>query len=463
VPNTVTYNGVTISATGTGAATQMWDVPYNTCTSTSTPVSPNSILLGGKWQAISGTPTSFTYTINFSQPVNNINLLMAAANGTIGQSPESFTFTSNGGTISISSTNNCFSTINGNKITANEGGVATIGGAGTFLISAQTPFTQLTVDGPGGLGGTLMSIDCSTVIPQQANTLGCVYYHNSQGTYLYNVATNNSTITNLPADQIQSFDDTHTSTKYWRGNRVNTVREWNPATNPNTLNLNRTISMFTGYAQFYYLQAINNSTLLTLLTNATSDSNGNLIGTLASVDITGNTVTSAQITPLFNILSTSFGNGAMLLTLTNKLLFIGTRFISNNTQIQWFLRQYSYPDGAIEAEITLPYVAPISAGYNSILGLFESGGEIFLSRSPVPMTTTEIYKININSPYPITPVWTNISFGSAGYNSSINCNTVALNGAPPAPSSSPSPTPSLTPPVSPNVGVNTIYKYLDIL
>jgi hypothetical protein len=28
---------------------------------------------------------------------------------------------------------------------------------------------------------------------------------------------------------------------------------------------------------------------------------------------------------------------------------------------------------------------------------------------------------------------------------------------------SPTPTPSLTPPVSPNVGVNTIYKYLDIL
>jgi hypothetical protein len=75
------------------------------------------------------------------------------------------------------------------------------------------------------------------------------------------------------------------------------------------------------------------------------------------------------------------------------------------------------------------------------------------------MTTTGIYKINVNSPYPFTPVWTNIPFGSAGYNSSINCNTVALNPAP----SPPAPTPSLTPPVSPNVGVNSIYKYLDIL
>jgi hypothetical protein len=467
-PNTVTYNGVTISATGTGLAENMWAYWYYNTTSACSNIQfvpCQGVGLGANpfIPGFSGPEYNFYYTMNFSQPVNNIKVIMSAMNGTPGFTPiETFTFTSNGGNVSISSNNNCYSIINGNMITANEGGVATPGGQGTFLISAQTPFNELTVVGPGGLGGTIMGVDCSTIVPYQFNTLGCVYYHNSQGTYLYNVATNNSTITNLPADQFQSFDDTHTSTKYWRGNRVNTIREWSPATNPDILNLDRTISMSTGYASFYYLQAINNTTLLTLLTNNTSDSNGNLISTLARVNITSNTVTSAQITPLFNILSTSLGNGTMLLTSTNKLLFIGTRFISNNTQIQWFLRQYSYPDGAIEAEITLPYVAPISAGYNQLIGLFESGGNIFLSKSPVSGNTTDIYQININSPYPITPVWNNISFNSFGYNSSINCNTVALN-VPSIPSPSPSPTPSLTPPVSPNVGVNTIYKYLDIL
>jgi hypothetical protein len=193
VPNTVTYSNITISATGTGAATQMWDVSYNTCTTNSTPVSPNSILLGQKTYANPQPPTNFSYTMNFSQAVNNVGLLMAAANGNVGQSPESFTFTSNGGTVSISSNNNCFSTISGNTITANEGGVATGGGAGTFLISAQNPFTQLTVTGPGGLGGTLMSIDCENLfaapivtpsptpsptpsISPGTNTLGCVYF-----------------------------------------------------------------------------------------------------------------------------------------------------------------------------------------------------------------------------------------------------------------------------------------------
>ena len=330
-----------------------------------------------------------------------------------------------------------------------------------YEINLNSPYilTQVWDDASKRAFYTNSSINCNTVAlnTQPVTDLGCVYYHTSQGTYLYNVATNNSIITTLPVDALQTFDDTHTLTKYWRGNRINAVREWVPSNVPNALTLNRTIDFNTGYANFYYLQAINNTTLLTLFTNNTSDQNGNLISTLASVDVTGNTVTSAQITPLFNIPSTSLGAGAMLLTSTNKLLFIGTRFNPSNNELISYLRQYSYPDGTLETEVDLSSLGAI--GVNSIFGLFESGGEIFLSQSPIPINATNIYKININSPYLITPVWTNIPFGSAGYNSSINCNTVALNPAP----SPPAPTPSLTPPVSPNVGVNTIYKYLDIL
>lgn len=169
-PNTVTYNGVTISATGTGLAENMWAYWYSPL-SFSCPnnqyVPCQGVGLGGNpfIPGLSGANYNFSYTMNFSQAVNNIKVIMAAMNGTPGFTPiETFTFTSNGGNIVISSTNNCFSAINGNTITSNEGGVATPGGAGTFLISAQTPFTQLTVTGPGGLGGTIMGVDCSTII-----------------------------------------------------------------------------------------------------------------------------------------------------------------------------------------------------------------------------------------------------------------------------------------------------------
>jgi hypothetical protein len=169
-PNTVTYNGITISATGTGLAESMWAYWYSPL-SFSCPnnqyVPCQGVGLGANpfIPGLSGANYNFSYTMNFSQAVNNIKVIMAAMNGTPGFVPiETFTFTSNGGNIVISSTNNCFSTINGNTITSNEGGVATPGGAGTFLISAQTPFTQLTVTGPGGLGGTIMGVDCSTII-----------------------------------------------------------------------------------------------------------------------------------------------------------------------------------------------------------------------------------------------------------------------------------------------------------
>jgi hypothetical protein len=487
VPNTVTYNGITISATGAGAATQMWDIPYNTCTLTSTPVSPNSILLGNKWQSISGTPTNFSYTMNFSQAVNNINLLMAAANGTIGQSPESFTFTSNGGTVSISSNNNCFSLINGNTITANEQGVATIGGAGTFQISAPTPFTQLTLTGPGGLGGTLMSIDCTNLLPAQivspsptptptpsissgTPTLGCVYYNNSNGLQGYNVLTNTSfgpiTMPNLGA--VYSQNDTHTLTKYWKSNNTNLLQEWIPTNNPTTLAFNRNISLNTGYVSIYYASAINDTTLLAV---GTMVSQGGTLGfvdaTLIRIDITNNTVTPTQVTPLFAMGATtgqtSLGFGSMLLTSTNKILFVATRL--NNNISTTVIYQYSYPDGALERIIDLSTVV-VGSGYGQYVKLFESNGNIYFAYNAQPtLVPSTIYQINPNSPFNITQVAT-IPGLNQGFNSSTNCNTVnfSIDPAPsPSPNISPSPTPSLTPPVSPNVGVNTIYKYLDIL
>jgi hypothetical protein len=489
VPNTVTYSEITISATGTGAATQMWDVPYNTCNViNSTPVSPNSILLGGKWQASPGTPTSFTYIMNFSQPVNNIRLLMAAMNGTPVSSPgESFTFTSNGGNVTVSSTNNCFSTISGNTITANEGGVATPGGAGTFLISSQTPFTQLTVTGPGGLGGTVMSIDCENLfaapivtppptpptpsISPGTNILGCVYFTKNTNSYLYDVINNISTPVTIPG--IFATNETHTLNKYWRINSTtNEIKEWDSTSTPNVLTLNRTI-LVTGLTGTGVIMwdpiAINNTTLLVPITQLVPPTaNTALVGsyknTMTLLDITTNTVGPAQRTSLFDVYAPAGNLDATLLTTNNKLITIGRRGVNGVFPGIYYLSQYSYPDGTLELDIDISSYLPNTTNPHYQLSLFQSNnGKLYLHVWAQNISnTSNIYEINLNYPYNWILLRNDNSQWGGYFNSSLNCNTVALN-QPPQPSMSPTPTPSLTPPVSPNVGVNTIYKYLDIL
>ena len=673
VPNTVTYNGITISASGTGAVTQMWDTGYPTCTNTTTPVGPNSIYLGSKWQAPQTYPTAFVYTMTFSQPVNNLKFIMAAMNNYFGTS-ESFTFTSNGGNVLISSTNNCYSLISGNTITANQDS-SNIAGAGTFLITSQNAFTTLTVTGPGGLGGTNMSVDCATVIsapgispsptptpsisppcipcslpevtlgtqtwtacnldvstyrngdiipqvqnptqwmslttgawcyydnnpingctygklynwyavndprglapdgyhiPTEAeinilqqylggssvaggklkstgtlqagtglwqspntgatnetrwtslpggaregatggnaisldglywtsspnsnpspsflpfavyydtfhsntlldlksyyktsgysvrliknlNPLGCVYYSANNNTYNYNPITNVSTQVTLPTDTFTSFAETHTSTKYWKGNQTSTIKEWIPTNNPTTLALNRTItvsgitSMFGNY--FTFLQAINDTTLLSTIANSQTTPAGNFKNTLIRLDITNNTLTATQITTMFDIYAPA-GLDSILLTSTNKLITIGRRNTPTAQNVT-YLSQYSYPAGVLEADID---ISSTVLATNTQRYLFESNGNLFVSIQ-FPNPTSTIYSINLNSPYTLTPVYTNMNLLGATFNSSINCNTVNLNTSVPIPSLTPTPTPS--PSTSPKA-FRTIYKYLDI-
>jgi hypothetical protein len=307
-------------------------------------------------------------------------------------------------------------------------------------------------------------------------------------TYLYNVNNNTSSSVTLPVDQqpnpsIQAITDTHTSTKYWRGNRWGTIKEWNTTSTPNVLALNRTITI-QGFPfpfgndqkQWNKMQAIDDNTLL-VCANYTIPNTpeniyfGNWINTITLFDIssTTNIVGSAQQTPLFNVYAPAGNVDALLLTTNNKLIIIGRRgnginpFNYNN----YYLSQYSYPDGALELEVSLNNYLPSSGdgGTTYLVALFESGnGKIYAKVAAQTIGAPSItYEVNLNSPYIFTQVWSGIDQRNFYFNSSINCNTVALNPAPPAPSLSPTPTPSLTPPVSPNVGVNTIYKYLDIL
>jgi hypothetical protein len=170
------------------------------------------------------------------------------------------------------------------------------------------------------------------------------------------------------------------------------------------------------------------------------------------MDITDINVTAGDLTTLFTFTDTNIIS--MLLTSNNKIITIG------GTGNSVYLTQYSYPTGTQEVRIDISSVGFTQGVTQS--WLFESNGNLYFGKNN-PFPTSIIYQINLNSPYNITPIYDNSGAYSRSYNSSINCNTVALIPAPPAPSLSPTPTPSLTPPVSPNVGVNTIYKYLDIL
>ena len=146
VPPT-TINGITITESFAGSVvigTGTWSSCGGGVTS---PI--NSKLVGNTG--------SFSYTMNFSSPVNNIIIFITGA----GFGSESFTFTTNSGSgiPTIASTLNCYTTIVGNTIISGLGADSG-GGGGKFLIQNSVSFTSLTITGPGGASGSLLSI-CS--------------------------------------------------------------------------------------------------------------------------------------------------------------------------------------------------------------------------------------------------------------------------------------------------------------
>ena len=147
-PNgTVSINSVTITSTSTGSVLQY--VSGNTsCGNVTT--DPNALWLGQTG--------AFGVTLDFSLPVNNVIFVI---NGTGTTIDENFIFNTNGGIPSISSTVSCYSTIVGNEILSGLGAPSTAGGV--FMITRPSPFTQITITGSGGDGGSLVGICTSSL------------------------------------------------------------------------------------------------------------------------------------------------------------------------------------------------------------------------------------------------------------------------------------------------------------
>ena len=155
VPPT-TINGVIITDSSTGSV-ESYANTLSSC-SGSVIVPANS-----KWLGQTGV---FTYTMNFSSPVNDIIIFLGGAGASGRPINENFIFTTNtgDGIPTILSTTSCYSTIIGNQILSGANApVGTGGGGGKFMISNSVDFTSLTISGNGGQDGSILSV-CSNSI-----------------------------------------------------------------------------------------------------------------------------------------------------------------------------------------------------------------------------------------------------------------------------------------------------------
>jgi len=147
VPPT-TINGVSITSSSTGSVST-YPSSFTACGNVTSPANSKQL----------GETGAFTYTMNFSEPINNLIVVLTAVNA-----PENFIFTTNTGdgipTITTLCTK-CCTTIVDNEIIGTGGGCLGAGG-GNFTITNSVDFTSITISGNGGLGtgGSLLSI-CS--------------------------------------------------------------------------------------------------------------------------------------------------------------------------------------------------------------------------------------------------------------------------------------------------------------
>lgn len=149
-------NGVSVTATQSGSVSP-YPTAYTSCGNT-TPA--NSIHMGATG--------IFSYTFNFSVAVNNVVIIITATGSGVN---EIFNLMTSSGAPAITINSSCFTTVTGAQISSGMGSGPT-GGGGIFTVTALTPFTSLTISGPGGQAGSLFALCNNSVLPfNSANTV----------------------------------------------------------------------------------------------------------------------------------------------------------------------------------------------------------------------------------------------------------------------------------------------------
>ena len=153
-PVNVNGNAITSTHTGSGIYEQGLSAGWLICS--------GSHAIGDNFWLGYDYGQPFTYTINFSNPVNNIAIMIAVLGVPC---DETYTFTTSSGNPTITANYSCFATISGNQITGGLGSVfgPVDGGGGEFVITASSPYTSITISGIGQCAGSLFGIVCSSI------------------------------------------------------------------------------------------------------------------------------------------------------------------------------------------------------------------------------------------------------------------------------------------------------------
>ena len=441
IGQSITYNGVNISATGFGDL-QIWTFPNHPDFCLPNPQSnliqtPNTIWGGGN--AIPN--NSWSYTLNFSLPVNNVKLYFVGGNiSPAGGCQEVYTLSVNNGTMVISECEGCCLDINGNQISVtnvnciNWDGSSAFG-QGIFTITSTNDYTNLTISGQSAelCGGTTIFLCDLDVNPPSPPCLGdCGILLNTtnsltpQSTSVLGYTILNNTIS--PLDQfitgpsLPPSQDIANTTKlmwlFWPGivGAPAQIREYFITMCPFTAQFNRTINASSVNRG---LCAIDSNRLLTYSHPF-----------IKRLNIIPNT---AVETNLFQIPNNRRLYGDIIYVppsglLGAKVIVTTQLFPQNISNPRYYISQYNYNTGLIEME------KQISPQIKRPDGLFEKNSKIYV----IDYENGKLWSVGLSSPYLLSFIQTipltNLPDFKAGASTDPSCNTVRFQGITPIPS-----------------------------
>ena len=251
--------------------------------------------------------------------------------------------------------------------------------------------------------------------------LSCVMYSNSSQDFIYDVSNNTTTAVILNNNEYGDFfANAHTNTRLWKGNMDTEIVEWIPSATENVLTRNRTIVFKDGALgvtylnqdRWIYLAPVANNFLLTTVRRDVSTND------LVSLDITDDTIYDTDVTTIFAF---DIYAKCLMYTLDNKIITVINS--DGSPQGDVILKQYSYPDGALEVSQVLSELNALSE-----VNLFQDGGKLYLSEeggdgfAPVD----KVYEINLST-YALSLVWDNgPELTIQPFHSSLQCNVNSL-------------------------------------